>query len=131
MDTFNKDLFRDRLKTLRKDKKLTQAEAAELFGVSRTCYSSWELGQSCPPLNDLFSLCIFFNVSSDFMLGLTNSFSKIKEVPVSIAKTSILRRDSNPLDELDPDLRSKADGYIDSLLEQQKERQKQTQTQEA
>ena len=128
MDTFKKDLLRDRLKTLRKDKKLTQAKAAELFGVSRTCYSSWELGQSCPPLEDLFSLCEFFDVSADFLIGRSDNQKSHKSIPVSIPVSRIER---SPLDDLDPDLRIKAEGYIDNLIEQQRERKKQTQTQEA
>lgn len=109
MDTFNKDLFRDRLKTLRKDKKLTQAEAAELFGVSRTCYSSWELGQSCPPLNDLFSLCEFFDVSADFLIGRSDNQKSHKSIPVSIRVSQIER---SPLDGLLPPYRTEADNYI-------------------
>lgn len=109
MVTFKKDLFRDRLKTLRKEKKLTQAEAAELFGVSRTCYSSWELGQSCPPLDDLFSLCEFFDVSADFLIGRSDNQKSHKSIPVSIPVSRIER---SPLDGLLPPYRTEADNYI-------------------
>lgn len=103
MQTFQKDVFRDRLKSLRKQKKLTQAEAAELFDVSRTCYSSWELGQSCPPLDDLFSLCIFFDVSADYLIGRSDSAQSHKALPVSIPSSFVAR---DPFDDLTPEQRS-------------------------
>lgn len=103
MQSFEKDVFRDRLKVLRKQKQLTQAEAAELFDVSRTCYSSWELGQSCPPLDDLFTLCIFFDVSADYLIGRSDDKDSHKTFPVSIP-TAYVPRD--PFDDLTPEQRS-------------------------
>lgn len=103
MQSFQKDIFRDRLKSLRKNKKLTQAEAAELFDVSRTCYSSWELGQSCPPLDDLFTLCTFFDVSADFLIGRSDNLHAHKSIPVSIPNTFTAR---DPFDDLTPEQRS-------------------------
>jgi len=100
MQTFQKDVFRDRLKALRKQKKLTQAEAAELFGVSRTCYSSWELGQSCPPLDDLFTLCTYFDISADFLIGRTDNQHAHKSIPVSIPNTFTAR---DPFEDLTPE----------------------------
>lgn len=103
MQAFEKDVFRDRLKVLRKQKKLTQAEAAELFDVSRTCYSSWELGQSCPPLDDLFTLCVFFDVSADYLIGRSDDKNSHRNLPVSIP-TAYVPRD--PFDDLTPEQRS-------------------------
>jgi len=103
MQTFQKDVFRDRLKALRKQKKLTQADAAELFGVSRTCYSSWELGQSCPPLDDLFTLCMLFDVSADYLIGRTDSAQSHKALSISIPSTFTAR---DPFDDLTPEQRS-------------------------
>ena len=36
--------FSDRLKTLRKSKKLTQVQISELIGVQQGTYSRWETG---------------------------------------------------------------------------------------
>lgn len=124
-------IFSKRLKDLRKQKELSQKEYASLLGISSVTLSHYENGKREPDLDRLVSICTCLEVSSDYMLGLTNSISKPKEIPVSIASISVPRRTSNPLDDLDPDLRSKAEGYIDNLLEQQKERQKQAQIQEA
>lgn len=124
-------VFSERLKDIRKQKGLSQKKYASLLDISSVTLSHYENGKREPDLERLVSICTRLKVSSDYMLGLTNSISKPKEVPVTIANTSIPRHVSNPLDDLDADLRSKAEGYIDSLLEQQKERQKQTQSQEA
>lgn len=124
-------IFSKRLKDIRKQRELSQKEYASLLGISSVTLSHYENGKREPDLDRLVSICTCLNVSSDYMLGLTNSLTKPKEVPITISNTSVPRHASNPLDDLDPDLRSKAEGYIDNLLEQQKERKKQTQTQEA
>ena len=38
-------LFSERLKTLRKEKKLTQKELAEQIGIKQNSYSDWETGK--------------------------------------------------------------------------------------
>ena len=103
MSTFQKEMFRDRLRDLRKEKNLRQADAAVLFGVSRTCYSSWELGQSCPPLDDLFKICQFFNVSADYMIGRSNVKDIPSPIPISVSNAVVPR---DPFDDLTPDQRA-------------------------
>lgn len=127
MSTFQKDLFRDRLRALRKQRKLTQADAAELFKVSRTCYSSWELGQSSPPMDDLYKLCFTFHVSADYLLGLTDSVNGTQSIPVSIP-TSTVQRD--PFFGLLPDQRELIENNI-ALMRKQNEKALATSTQEA
>jgi len=107
MNSFDKSTFCKRLRELRKDNNLTQAQAADTFGVSRTCYSSWELGQSCPPLDDLFKLCSVFQASSDYFLGLSD-FKK-PAPPVTIAPAYI------PLDPF-ADLTSEQRAAIEAAL---------------
>lgn len=46
-------IFSERLKTLRKEKKLTQKELAEQIGISQKSYSHWETGKNEPSLENL------------------------------------------------------------------------------
>ena len=115
MSTFQKDLFRERLRVLRKQRKLTQADAAELFKVSRTCYSSWELGQSSPPLDDLYKLCFTFQVSADYLLGLSDSIRPESALPVFIPSSSTQR---DPFFGLKPDQRELIENNISLMLKQ-------------
>ena len=59
-----------RLKELRSEKGLTQKEVAEQLGISSTCYSGYEQGYREPDLKTLIKLCKFFEVSTDYLLGL-------------------------------------------------------------
>lgn len=51
-------ILRNRLKTVRKEKKLSQTELAELVGVSRNTVSSIETGQFNPTAKLALALCI-------------------------------------------------------------------------
>ena len=55
-----------KLKTLRKGRKLTQAEAAEQMGVSRCTVSNYECGRRSPHLSELKRLAEFYGVGLDY-----------------------------------------------------------------
>lgn len=66
--------FNERLKQIRKEKGLTQAEVAAYVGLkSSTTYSSWEQGVSQPDLAKVVKLANLFDVSVDYLLGLTDN----------------------------------------------------------
>ena len=56
-------------KLLRKEKKLTQKELADLFYLDQTTVSKWELGKALPDLATLTKLADFYDVSVDYLLG--------------------------------------------------------------
>jgi len=58
------------LKELRKDKKLTQTEFAVFLCTTQDSISLWELGKSLPDILTLIKIAKFFNVSTDYLLGL-------------------------------------------------------------
>ena len=61
-----------RIKAIREDNDLTQIQIANLLKVKRSAYSLWELGINTIPLNNLIDFCNLFNLSIDYVLGLTN-----------------------------------------------------------
>jgi len=61
--------FADRLKELRKEKKLTQSKLAKLINVSEDCIYFWEKGRSEPSILDLINLANVFEVSIDYLVG--------------------------------------------------------------
>ena len=67
-------MFGERLKDLREENGLTQAEFAVIIGVTRVCVSSWELGKYGPSLDKFIDIANYFKVSADFLLG--NSHGK-------------------------------------------------------
>ena len=60
------------LKQERNKKGLSQMAFAKLFGVSQQTIGSWETNRTSPDLESLSKLANFFNVSVDYLLGLTD-----------------------------------------------------------
>jgi len=65
--------YRDRLKNVREDKDLTQAEIGKLLNKSQQGYNHIEAGRAELKIDDLIKLCRFYNLSADYMIGLTNT----------------------------------------------------------
>ena len=63
----------DRLAVLRKGKKIRQADMALHFGLERSTYGKYEQGSITPPGDMIAKLAIFFEVSSDYLLGLSDN----------------------------------------------------------
>lgn len=61
-----------RLKEIRKDKDLTQQDIAKVLSTSQVQYSRYEMGIRLLPIDKLVILADFYNVSTDYLLGITN-----------------------------------------------------------
>ena len=61
-----------RLRDLRQDSDLTQKEVGTIVGLSQTGYSQYELGNNDIPTHVLITLSEYYNVSVDYILGLTD-----------------------------------------------------------
>lgn len=59
----------ERLFNLRKNKKLSQEELANILGVSRQTISKWETGESTPDFDKIIPLCEFYGITSDELLS--------------------------------------------------------------
>lgn len=60
----------ERIKGLREDKDLTQAEVTLKMGITRRQYIRYEKGEQEMTVARLSSLCQFYGVSADYVLGL-------------------------------------------------------------
>ena len=58
------------IRGLREDHDLTQREMAEILGTSQTMYARYERGANELPIRHLITLCKYYHVSADFVLGL-------------------------------------------------------------
>lgn len=65
-------MFGKRLSGLRKSTQVTQQELASFMNVTQATISNWEKGKKNPNIQDLIDLSNFFNVSSDYLLGLSD-----------------------------------------------------------
>ncbi|HHJ8832470.1 TPA: helix-turn-helix domain-containing protein, partial [Streptococcus pyogenes] len=88
--------FSDRLKGLRKKNKLTQQELANNIGVNRVTLTKWEKEYIEPNLETLTVIANYFNVSTDFLLGLDKSVDSnwITSMKTSITKILDIPKDS-------------------------------------
>lgn len=66
----NLELFAFRVKKLRMQQKLNQQELAEALGLTQTTISGIESGRRTTTIEKLILLAQFFNVSTDYLLGL-------------------------------------------------------------
>ena len=67
----DKNLVGKRLKKLRNEYKLTQTQLGEKLGVGKTTISNYETGNSFPDNDMLIRLSEIFNVSTDYLLGIS------------------------------------------------------------
>ena len=63
--------YNDILKELREEKKLTQTELGKIFNLTQRQVSTYETGRNEPPYEILKLYATYFNVSTDYILGLT------------------------------------------------------------
>ncbi|HIV02508.1 MAG TPA: helix-turn-helix transcriptional regulator [Candidatus Aphodoplasma excrementigallinarum] len=63
--------YQERLRVLREDCDLSQEKVAKLLYVSRIMYSKYERGECHLPIEHLVTLCKFYHVSADDVLGLS------------------------------------------------------------
>ncbi|MGN0136643.1 helix-turn-helix domain-containing protein [Anaerotignum sp.] len=64
--------FKDRLKALRKEKKLTQVKLGEMLNYGYTAIANYESGRNQPSIPDLKKIASIFNVSMDYLLGVND-----------------------------------------------------------
>ena len=60
------------IRELRQDRDLTQREIARILKVAQTTYSQYELYKRPMPIECLMTLCKFYDVSADYILGFTD-----------------------------------------------------------
>ncbi len=71
----------ERLKEIRKDNKDTQASLARKLNVSLSTVKSWERENSSPNHDIVVAICKMYNVSADFLLGVSDIDPTFSERP--------------------------------------------------
>ena len=66
-----------KMRDIREDHDMTQKDMASILGVNRSTYSLWELGINIIPIKHLCDFADYFNYTIDYVLGLTNSKTKV------------------------------------------------------
>ena len=65
--------YRERIKNVREDHDLTQAHVGKLLDKSQQGYNNIEMGRAELKIDDLIRLCKFYDLSADYLIGLTDN----------------------------------------------------------
>ena len=65
--------YQNRLKDLREDNDLTQDQLVNILKMHKTTYTRYEQGVCDIPLEFAKQMALFYNVSIDYIAGLTNN----------------------------------------------------------
>ena len=87
-----------RLLELREYNFLLQKDIAQILNIDRSTYSTWETNLKIIPLKHLNSLSNYYNISMDYILGLTNKkikYKKLNELDKKIIGNNIKKLRSN------------------------------------
>ena len=68
-------MIADKIKTLREQAGITQAELARHLGITRSSVNAWEMGISVPSTQYVVELAAIFSVSTDYLLGVNRTSS--------------------------------------------------------
>ena len=68
----------DKLRELQTKSGVPKKKIAESIGISVMAYYRYETGERMPDGNTIIKLCRFFNVSADYLLGLTDEPKPLK-----------------------------------------------------
>ena len=104
----------DRVRKLREGRNMTQTELSEILGMKTyTTVSKWEKNENFPKGKDLKKLAEIFNVTSDYLLGLTDD--KLKKITTQNEKTEII----SIYDQLEEPRQEKVLNYAKEQLDEQ------------
>ena len=101
------------LRILREKKGITQIKLSTELGISQELVSQYELGKSIPTIGNLLKIADYFNCSTDYLLGLTNDFSKKSDLKKDDLEVAELIRDFNSLSSKN---KTKLKSYLNYLL---------------
>lgn len=71
--------YRERLRAIREDRDLTQADIGKLLDKSQQGYNHIEAGRAELKIDDLIKLCRYYDLSADYVIGLISKPQSYKE----------------------------------------------------
>jgi len=67
------------LRDLREDHDLTQTDIARQLDTTQQVYSRYEKGENEMPIRHIITLCKYYNISSDYILGLIEHPRRLRD----------------------------------------------------
>ncbi|WP_300347601.1 helix-turn-helix transcriptional regulator [Clostridium sp.] len=113
-------MFGNRLKSLRKELNLTQAQLANILKISASTIGMYEQNRRTPDTETLQTFSNYFNVSVDYLIGKTD----IKESAEQLLKDKSITVTLHNSDGIDAELPDKARKEIEDFIEYVKHKYK-------
>ena len=76
--------MKEQLQKLRKSKNLTQEEISDIIGVKLSTYQKYERDVISPPYDTLIKIAKYYNVSTDYLLGLQEQPNPLAMLNISV-----------------------------------------------
>ncbi|MEH7239922.1 XRE family transcriptional regulator [Bacillus thuringiensis] len=106
-------MFGQRLKALRLEKGMTQQQLADFLDIEKSNISRFESGKQSPSSDNRIKMAKLFNVSVDYMLGLSEHKSLDKEKSDKISKEAAALMEK--INKLPPEKRILIENLIDNF----------------
>ena len=84
-----------RIRDIREDSDLSQAEVAKILGISQSDYSKYELGKHMMGIDKYLILARYYNVSLDYLTGLSDTPRTLDGRPFAISKNITITQTGN------------------------------------
>lgn len=119
-----KQIIAETMTAMRKDKGISQKEAAAAVGVSQTAYSAWECGRNEPPVEMLVRLSYLFDCTTDLLLQRDMQFrtlqgaeKQLEEFKAQFAELDEYMKDNGNVTPEIMALRNAMGALVDSTLD--------------
>ena len=76
--------FYQRLRDIRNDRGLSQRDVGKILTTTQQQYARWELGQQEMPMHNFIVLANYYNISLDYLAGLTSNPRTLDGTPYKI-----------------------------------------------
>ncbi len=118
-------IVNERLKELRVNERYTQAQIAEMCGVTQVTVGRYETGMCEPPIDKLLWYAEKFDVSLDYIFGRTNNPKGIlyQTIPSADASSSEIRRFVDMCFDPESPMSEKLKIFLVNMLEEKKNEQ--------
>lgn len=81
--------YRERIRNIREDRDLTQAQIGKILNKSQQGYNHIEIGRAELRIDDLVLLCKYYDISADYFIGLID-----KPISYKLKKSSPTNRNA-------------------------------------
>lgn len=105
--------YYNRIRDLREDSDITQERLAEILDMHKTTYTNYEQGKHTVPLDFAVTIAKYYNVSLDYIAGLTNDKRGFSYSDLTKEQKTLLQL----MEKLSPDEKKKTVSLLKAVID--------------